>query len=463
MTSASPAGVSTSFLDGRRFSGLQIRTLLLCALVAMLDGNDTQVIGIGAPSIARALHVAPSAMGWVISGSWLGAAVGAVVLGGMADRFGRKPILIAATFLFGLFTLLTPWAENLPMLVGLRMLACIGLGGATPCFLSLASEYTPIERRATVVSLVYAAFPLGILLGSLLNSWILSRASWTYTFYFGGVVPIAIALALLVLLPESIGFLLRRAKDQQATRILAVIAPGLSPQAARATLVSVPYASRAGSPIDLLQHGRTIATLSLWLLLFACFGITACTVWLPTILQCNGVSPAASAVAASFVGLGSCVGFIIAGQLIDRFGLVRALFGPLVAGAAATAALGIWPSSVGAESVFVMLVGALVGMGVSGGVSLVTLVYPIGMRSTAAGWAMGWGRAGQVAVPGVFAVVLHQGWSTQSIFGALGVMSLIAAMAVLLLAGALCTNAGPAVRPPARRRSVPVQSESAQK
>ncbi len=448
MTSTLPASKNASFLDGRPLSSLQIRTLILCALVAMLDGNDTQVIGIGAPLIAKALHVAPSAMGWVISGSWLGAAVGAVVLGGMADRFGRKPILIAATLLFGVFTLLTPWAKNLPMLVGVRMLACIGLGGATPCFLSLASEYTPANRRATFVSFVYAAFPLGILLGSLLNGWILSRASWRYMFYFGGAVPVGTALVLLTLLPESIGLLLRRPKSRQAERILAAIAPGLSLQAARATLNSFPYARHAGNPMDLFQNGRTTATLSLWLMLFACFGTAASTVWLPTILQQNGASPAASAVAASFVGLGSCVGFIIAGRLIDRFGLVRALLGPLVAGAAATAALGVWPGSIGAESVFVMLVGALVGMGVSGGVSLVTLVYPSAMRSTAAGWAMGLGRVGQVSIPGVFAIVLHQGWSTQSIFSALGVMPLVAAAAVLVLASALPANVDPALLPP---------------
>ena len=151
------------------------------------------------------------------------------------------------------------------------------------------------------------------------------------------------------------------------------------------------------------------------------------------------------------------MGFVAAGQLIDRFGLRRALFGPLVAGAAATAALGVWPGSAGIESVFVMLVGALVGMGVSGGVSLVTLVYPTGMRSAGAGWAMGWGRAGQVAVPGAFAVVLHQGWGTQSIFGALGVMSLVAAGAVRLLAGALSADAAPARLPLASLPPIPVQ------
>ena len=440
MTTIAPSGVGTSFLDGRPLSAVQVRTLVLCAMVAVLDGNDTQIIGIGAPSIARTLHLAPSAMGWVISGSWVGAAIGAILLGGLADRVGRKPVMIAAVLTFGVFTLLTPLAHHLPALLTLRMLACIGLGGATPCFLSLASEYTPARRRATVVSIVYAAFPLGILIAGLLNGWILSRSTWQMTFIVGGLAPIAMAAILLVLLPESIGFLLlRRPDDRRTANLVAAIAPGFPIAAATILTARSPSAPVASLP-DLFRGGRARATLSLWLLLFVCFGTTASTIWLPTILQQNGVSPSASAVAASFVGLGSLVGFLAAGRLIDRFGPLRALVAPLVLGAAATAALGIWPGSARAESVFVALVGALVGMGVSGGFSLVTLVYPTGIRATGGGWALGLGRAGQVTIPGLFAILLHEAWTARGIFAALAAMPLVAAVAVSLLSGALPAN-----------------------
>ncbi len=425
----------TSLLDGRPFSGVQLRTFVLCALVAMLDGNDTQIIGIGAPSIARSLHLSGSSMGWVISGSWVGAAIGAVLLGGIGDRFGRKPVMIAAVLVFGLFTLVTPLAGSLPVLVAVRMLACVGLGGATPCFLSLASEYASARLRATVVSIVYAAFPLGILLGGLLNGWILSRFTWQATFFVGGLAPMAVAAVLLRLLPESISFLLlRRPGDARTARLVAMLAPGVAVPAARIAPAS---SSRlgGGSPSDLFRRGRARTTLSLWLLLFSCFGTTASTIWLPTILQQHAVSPAASAVAASFVGLGSLVGFVAAGRLIDRFGPLRALVAPLILGAGATAALGTWPGSVPAESVFVALVGALVGLGVSGGFALVTQFYPTEIRSTGGGWALGLGRAGQVTIPGLFALMLHETWSAQSMFAALAIMPLVAAVAVLILAG----------------------------
>lgn len=430
-----------AFLDERPLSGLQIRTLILCALVAVLDGNDTQVMGIGAPSIAAALHVAPSAMGWAISGSWVGAAIGAILLGGLADRFGRKSVLVCAVLVFGVFTLLTPLADTLPMLVAFRVLTGLGLGGATPCFIALASEYTPARLRGSVVSLVWAAFPLGILLGGLLNGFMLTRLPWQYAFYVGGALPIVVALLLLVLLPESIGFLLtRRTGGTRAARIIAAIAPGLAPSQAAAAAGATTMVRDAGntpSPVDLFRAGRLRATVCLWVLLFTCFGTTASMAWVPTILQQNGVSPAAAAVAASFLGFGALLGMAVAGQLVDRFGPVRALVGPVVLGAAATAAMGIWPSSAQAASVFVALVGALVGVGASGGIALVALVYPTAMRSTGAGWAMGLGRFGQVVVPASFAVLLHQGWSAQGIFAALGIVPLLAAGAALLLGSAL--------------------------
>src|SRR5260221_4596530 len=213
-------------IDESPVSRIQLRAWILCGLVAMLDGNDTLLIGLGAPSLATALKVAPSAMAWAISGSWLGAAVGAIVFGWLADRFGRRTILIIAVLVFGIFTVATPFAPTLASLVGIRVLTGIGLGGATPCFIALASEYTPARVRGTVVSLVWAAFPLGIVVGGLANAWLLARYSWEAVFIVGGAVSLLVAVLLLAALPESPAFLLKRATGiEAARRILAKIAP----------------------------------------------------------------------------------------------------------------------------------------------------------------------------------------------------------------------------------------------
>ena len=148
----------------------QLAILILCALVALLDGMDLQSIGLAAPFMADALHVAPYRFGLVFSVALVGMALGSFGLGRLADRRGRKRVLIAATVGFGVFTLGTAFASTYGELLACRFLTGVGLGGAAPCFISLSSENAPPRLRATVVSLVWAGFPLGGVVGGLLAS-----------------------------------------------------------------------------------------------------------------------------------------------------------------------------------------------------------------------------------------------------------------------------------------------------
>jgi AAHS family 4-hydroxybenzoate transporter-like MFS transporter len=168
--------------EAEGISALQVRALVFCGLVGLLDGNDTGIMSIGIPGLASALHLPPSALGWAVSGSFLGAAIGALAFGSLGDRFGRKRMLVAAAILFGVFTVLTPLASSLDQLVVLRIMAGIGLGGATPCFITLASEYSPARQRGTIVSLIWASFPLGLLLGGLLSGFMLTHYTWEVIF-----------------------------------------------------------------------------------------------------------------------------------------------------------------------------------------------------------------------------------------------------------------------------------------
>lgn len=438
--------------DRGRMSGLQLRTILLCGLAGILDGNDTGIMSIAVPSFAATLNLPTSTLGWAISGSFLGAAVGAAVCGSLADRFGRKSTLIASVVLFGLFTILTPFADTLPLLVLFRVLAGIGLGGATPCFVTLAAEYTPTHMRGTVVSLVWASFPLGLLIGGLGNSLLLTRYSWETLFHVGGVVPLAVAGLMVLLLPESVSFLLSRERTRpRGLRILDRIGPDLAEDIrAAADVRPKPTAGGAGGLATLMRDGRLGPTLCLWLTLFACFGTTASMSWVPAILHKNGVSVATAAVASSALGIGALIGMAGAGRLVDRFGAARALIPPVLLGALATGAIGWWAASPVVAATFVALVGALVGLGASGAIALVALTYPADVRSTGAGWALGMGRVGQVVVPGVFALLMGLQWSTEAIFPLLGLCPLVAAAAVALFAR---RTAG---RPPAERPAMPL-------
>jgi AAHS family 4-hydroxybenzoate transporter-like MFS transporter len=135
-----PAPINvTALIDQHPMGAMQTRVLLLCACVALLDGLDLQAIGLAAPSIARMLHVEPRAFGAVFSAALLGLTLGAFILGPMADRFGRKRVLLASTLTFGIFTIATALATSFTALLVVRFLTGVGLGGAMPSFISLAS------------------------------------------------------------------------------------------------------------------------------------------------------------------------------------------------------------------------------------------------------------------------------------------------------------------------------------
>ena len=149
----------TKLIDDRGLSRFQIAVVLLCGLVAILDGADTTSIAIAASTIAGLLNFPTSAFGLVFAAGTLGAMLGAMTFGPLADRFGRKRLLIVATVLFGVFTFLIAHANSYSTLVLYRFLAGFGLGGATPCFLTLVSEYVPQRVRGTVVSVLWPLFP----------------------------------------------------------------------------------------------------------------------------------------------------------------------------------------------------------------------------------------------------------------------------------------------------------------
>lgn len=181
----------------------QKRIVLLCALVAMLDGFDTQAIAFVAPVVAAQWGLQVSAFGPVFGAGLAGLMVGALVFGPAADRWGRRRVILVTTAMFGALTLLTAWATQLPMLLALRFLTGLGLGGAMPNIIALTAENSPARSRATMVSLMFCGFPLGAVLGGLIAAKMIPLAGWQSTFWLGGLLPLLWLPALAAWLPQS--------------------------------------------------------------------------------------------------------------------------------------------------------------------------------------------------------------------------------------------------------------------
>jgi len=426
---------AAALIDDRPITGLQVRVFIFCALVALLDGVDSYVIAVAGPLIRDEMAMSALAFAPAFSAHLFGAAIGAILFGPIADRIGRKPTLVFATALFGAFTCLTALAGSFPLLLLYRALAGLGLGGAIPCFITLAAEYAPAKRRAMYTSLLWAGYPLGNAVGALTSSFVISYFEWPALFYVGGVPTLIVAALLLFFMPESLRYLASCGRnDGRPERLARRLNPMLPAGRIEVVLNSETRASPAKVPLqDLFSGGRAVGTVLLGLILFLGFATTTVIVLqVPTLLREANIPLQVSArltVAYSFV---AAFGMAIAGRLVEKFGPAAALAPAFVFGAALLAALGYFAASPYAAAVVMALLGLTVPLGTSGGIALTATFYPTAMRSAGTGWAMGMGRVGQVCSPLVIGLMLGLSWPPANILAAMATAPLLAALCVVL-------------------------------
>ncbi len=186
-----PRALSVSeVMDGRPLGRFQMATILLCSLVIVFDGFDTQSLGLLAPSMSESLHIPLKYFGSILSAALFGLLIASLVMGPVADRWGRKWVLVISVFTFAFFMTMTARATSLEELVILRFLTGLGLGGAIPNAIALACEYAPKRLVATVVGVIMAGMPLGQVLSGQASALLLpTRLGWRAVFYVGGILP----------------------------------------------------------------------------------------------------------------------------------------------------------------------------------------------------------------------------------------------------------------------------------
>lgn len=421
------------WIDARPIGPRQWGIVALCGAVALLDGLDLQAIGLAAPAMGSALGIAPKDFGPVFSAALAGLAIGAFALGPVADRLGRKGVLVAATLLFGLATLATARAGGVGDLLATRFLAGLGLGGAMPSFISLASEYIPRPKRAAAVGLLWAGFPLGGVMGGLLGSRIIPAYGWPSIFLVGGALPVAVAVVLLAALPESASFMVaRRYPAARVARTLRRVFPDFPGDGAPRFTVDRGAAAPRAAARDLFAGGRGFGTLLLWVSFFFAFlSLVTNSSWSPILLKGLGVPPETTAVALAGYNFGSLFGSAAAGALVARFGPARVLPLALALGAASYAAVGWSAPSVAGITAAEALFGLTMGCASSGLIALSAVFYPVAVRSTGVGWATAVGRVGSFAGPLAVGLLVGAHWSVAAVFAVVAAAVLIGAAASL--------------------------------
>ena len=433
----SQAGASSvdvaDYIDQQPVGSFQIKLLLTCAAVLFLDGFDTTAIGYVAPSLAKEWGLTKNALGPVFSAGLFGLIIGALAFGPLADRVGRKKIIIFSTLAFGLGTLATAFIQDVNTLLVIRFLTGLGLGGAMPNTVAMTSEFNPHRRRATMVMIMFCGFSLGAALGGLLAAALIPQFGWRSVFVVGGAAPLLLVPILALRLPESVRFLaLTGGANARVAQLLASINPkaGFAP----GTQFVVHEPGLAGMPVlHLFRDGRTLVTVLLWVVFFmSLLDLYFLANWLPTVLNDLGASVSAAAVIGSMLQVGGVVGTFALGSVIDRFSF-RALALVYFIAVFAIGAIG----QLGHSIVFVTMAIFAAGFCTVGGQiaanALAAGFYPTSVRSTGVGWALGIGRVGSIIGPLVGGALMTAKWSTGSVFMAAATAAFCAALAAFTL------------------------------
>src|SRR3954469_34368 len=216
-------------IDSRPIGRFQYLVFTLCVVTGMIDGFDSQSIAFVAATMAPALSIDLAAFGPIYGAANLGALIGALVLPAMGDYYGRRRLIIFSVLVFAVFTWATALASSYGGLIAVRFLAGLGLGGALPPVIALATEYAPRARRAFLVTIVTSGFPLGAVLGGGISAQLIPAFGWPSVFHFGALLALALAVVLYFWLPESIRFLVGRdAPSTHVGRLLKPIARDLA-------------------------------------------------------------------------------------------------------------------------------------------------------------------------------------------------------------------------------------------
>ncbi len=424
--------------DNSRFTPYQYLVCSLCFLVTFLDGFDLTVIGVALPKIADFLHCKPSTLGLALSAGQFGPLIGAVILGTLADRFGRKWMLFISAIIFGFFTLLTAFITSVEQLALFRFLAGLGLGGAVPNALTFGSEYAPARARSGLVATMYAGMPFGAMVGGLSAAWLIPHLGWQSLFMAGGIFPMVIAIMVAVALPESLEFLVREGKSEARVRkIIARVAPALAADKNVEFRASEKKAS--GVPFKrLFTERRAMTTILLW---FICSGalymLWILNTWSPTLLRKSGATVQQYSLGYAALNLGAVLSSIFIGRLMDKVNPFRVLQVGFVCAFVALIAFG-WVAGSGsilAIAAMSVVCGLFINGSQTGTLAVTTVSYPSDIRGSGIGWAYAVAKIGAMGAPAVGGYLLTMNWSVFQICATQATLGLVVAVFLLILQG----------------------------
>lgn len=422
-----------ALIDAAPIGAMQWRVIICCFLVVMMDGFDTAAIGFIAPAIREHWQLSAADLAPLFGAGLLGLTAGALLCGPLSDKLGRKRVIEWCVALFGLFSLLSAFSPNLEMLIVLRFLTGLGLGGAMPNTITMTSEYLPSRRRGALVTLMFCGFTLGSALGGIVSAQLVAVIGWHGILVLGGVLPLALFFGLLVALPESPRWLVRRQRPPaQISRTLSAMT-GERYENTEFWL-DEPAATQKGSISQLFAGRQLTITLMLWVVFFmSLLIIYLLSSWMPTLLNHRGIDlQHASWVTAAFQ-VGGTLGALLLGVLMDKFNPFWVLAVSYALGAVCIVMIGLsenglWLMALAIFGTGIGISGSQVGLN-----ALTATLYPTQSRATGVSWSNAIGRCGAIVGSVSGGMMMAMNFSFDTLFFVIAVPAAVSAVMLTLL------------------------------
>ncbi|MBC3436997.1 MFS transporter [Pseudomonas sp. BW16M2] len=421
-----------AIIDNARFTPFHWMVMAWCGLLLIFDGYDLFIYGVVLPVIMQEWALTPLQAGALGSYALFGMMFGALAFGSLADRIGRKKGIALCFALFSGATILNGFASS-PSEFGLyRFFAGLGCGGLMPNAVALMNEYAPKRLRSTLVAIMFSGYSLGGMLSAGIGIFLLPRFGWE-SMFFAAAVPLLFLPVILFYLPESIGFLVRKGRTEEARSLLKRLDPTCD-VTERDTLVvgaGLPReAGNASSVLELFRNGLAIRTLALWLAFFCCLlMVYALSSWLPKLMASVGYSLGSSLSFLLALNFGGMAGAILGGWLGDRYNLVKVKVAFFLAAALSISLLGV-NSPMPVLYLLIFIAGATtIGTQIllyAGAAQL----YGLSVRATGLGWASGIGRYGAIVGPLLGGALMGINLPLQLNFIAFAIPGAVAALAM---------------------------------
>ncbi|MFG1294450.1 MFS transporter [Xanthobacter variabilis] len=422
----------TEVVDSVPFGGFQWMVAIVCGALLVVDGYDVFVAGTVLPALMKEWGLSKPEAGALQAWALFGMMFGALIFGPLADKIGRKKGIAISFLLFTLSTLLAGFANSPTEFAMFRFVAGLGCGGLMPNAVALMNEYAPKRLRSTMVAVMFSGYSVGGMVAAGLGISLIPQFGWKSMFFIAAF-PLAMIPLILWKLPESLGFLIRQGKQDEARRIYARIAPsqGLD---ANDELVFTETKGVSASVVELFRHHRAVSTLMLWASFFCCLLLVyLLSSWLPKVLQEVGYAEKASLLSLFSLNFGGMLGAILGGRLGDQFGLPKVVVGFFAAASVSIALIGFGlPPALLFFMVFIAgatTIGTQILLYAS-----VAQLYNLSVRSTGLGWASGVGRIGAIVGPTLGGVLLAQELPLQQNFLIFAIPAVLSTLAMLVFA-----------------------------